>query len=249
MCNPTLSCLNIPKLLLIVIPALIAAGFASAEGIPEEVAAKLDMASLPGEVQTFVGSFTLTTDTVVQKPNETKRHEVTMVVVVTRTPNGAVDRRLVRMLKDGEDVTEKHRKKVEKELAKSNKVNDEDHGEDDMITPFGDSADRYEFGTPAIEGDTVTLDFESKAAHADEEGMARGTVAWNLQTLDPMWVEMTAITPPKLMKELRLRTEFARSGDLLYINQLDTRGVVKVLFLTREFVMDMRVSDLKVTTQ
>ena len=242
---------NLSSLLLLLIATFTstAPGIVVAEGIPEDVAVNLETADFPGLLDAFVGSFTLTTDTVIWKPNKGDRHEVKTVVDVTRSPNGAVDRRLVRMLKDGEDVTEKHRKKVEKELAKSNKVNDEDHGEDDMVTPFGESADRYEFGTPAIEGETVTLVFEPKADHADEEGMARGTVAWSLQTLDPLWIEMTAITPPKLMKELRMRTEFARSGDLIYINKMDTRGVVKVLFLSREFVMDMRVSDLKVTTR
>jgi hypothetical protein len=242
---------NLSSLLLLLIATFTstAPGIVVAEGIPEDVAVNLETADFPGLLDAFVGSFTLTTDTVIWKPNKGDRHEVKTVVDVTRSPNGTVDRRLVRVLKDGEDVTDKRRKKVEKELAKANKVNDEDHGEDDMVTPFGESADRYEFGTRQIEGDTVTLAFEPKADHADEEGMARGTVAWNLQTLDPLWVEMTAITPPKLMKELSLRTEFARSGDLLFINQLDTRGVVKVLFLTREFVMDMRVSDLKVTTR
>ena len=243
---------NLSSLLLLLIATLTSTtpGIVVAEGIPEDVAVNLETADFPGLLDAFVGSFTLTTDTVIWKPNKADRQEeVKIVVDVTRSPNGTVDRRLVRVLKNGEDVTEKRRKKVEKELAKANKVNDEDHGEDDVVTPFGESAGWYEVGTPQIEGNTVTLEFEPKAEYADEEGVVRGRVAWNLQTRDPLWIEMTAVTPPKLMREFSLRTEYARSGDLLYVNQLSTKGVVKVLFIAREFVMDQHVSDLTVTPE
>jgi len=242
---------TLSSLLLLLIATLTSTtpGIVVAEGIPEDVAVKIETADFPGLLDTFVGHFTLTTDTVVRKPKKAGRQEVKIVVDVTRSPNGIVDRRLVLVLKDGEDVTEKRRKKVEKELAKADKVDDEYHGEDDVVTPFGKSAGWYDVGTPRFDGNTVTLDFEPNAEYADEEGVVRGRVAWNLQTRDPLWIEMTAVTPPKLMKELSLRTEYARSGDLLYVNQLSTKGIITVLFFTREFVMDQHVSDLTVTPE
>lgn len=64
-----------------------AAGAASA-GIPPEVAERLDAAVMLDESEDFVGSFTLTSETVVEKLNGKRRHEETMVISTTRSQDG-----------------------------------------------------------------------------------------------------------------------------------------------------------------
>ena len=231
--------LLLPSLLLVA-PSAIAG-----DTVPTEVAERFKSAVMLNEIEDFVGTYTVTTETMVQKPNGKSRQEEIMVVAVSCAPGGSTHRRLVRLIENGKDVTEKRRKKVEKELAEDDGRAEEEGEDEDLVDPFGTGSGKYVFSDFKNDGDAVLLSFEPKAEYRQEEGMAEGTIVWHRETLDPISIHMTAVTPPGPLKDLDLRMEFARVGDAIYMSGLVSKGLAKVLLFTREFEADIRVSDVK----
>ncbi len=77
-----------------------------------------------------------------------------------------------------------------------------------------------------------------------DEDIARGAIAWDEDSLQPRWLEMVAIHPPKPLKELRMKMEFVEIDDDLFMSHLVTDGLAKILLLKREFHMEMRFDDI-----
>ena len=74
--RPIILCLLISSFLLIA--SIAAAGGA----VPTEVAERFDAAGMLSESDDFAGTYTVTTETVIQKPNGKGRHEETMEIAV-----------------------------------------------------------------------------------------------------------------------------------------------------------------------
>ncbi len=239
-----LPCLLVPALL------LIAFGAIAGDTIPTEVADRLTDAGMLHENEDFVGSFTLTVETVIQKTNGKSRKEETKEIKISRSQDGTINRSLLRQIENGKDVTEKRREKVEKELAKNGNQRDkEDEGEDeDLVNPFGETAEKYSFGEIKNEGDAALLSFEPKDEYREEEGMAQGTISWHRESLDPLWIDMTALSAPSPLQKLEMRMEFTREGDAIYMNRMVSKGVAKVLLFTRQFEADIRISEVEALT-
>jgi len=219
-----------------------------AEGIPPEIANRIDDAVMLTDSDSFLGSYNFTLTTMVQKPNGKARHDVEMVVETTRHDDGSVDNRLVRMIKDGKDVTAAKRDEVNKLMGEDEKTGSKDDTEaddEDFVDPFGETASRYRFGPPRREDDAILMDFEPQPENREDDGMTVGTVAWNDETLDPLWMEMKALKAPGPLKELDMRMEFFHLGDTIFIDRVFTKGVVKILLITRQFETDMQISDIR----
>jgi hypothetical protein len=56
---------------------------------------------------------------------------------------------------------------------------------------------------------------------------------------------MEAVHPPKPLKELRMKMEFLGVGGNLYLSKLVTDGQAKILFLKREFHMEILFDDIR----
>ena len=233
------------KVLLTTLVSLVAS-MATAGGIPPDVADLIDGAELLTDSQDFVGSFVFTLTTVIQKPNGKARHAMEMVVETTRHGDGSVDHLLIRMVKDGKDVTAANRGKVDKLMAEETESEDNaDEGDEDFVDPFGETADRYQFSSLRREGDSVLVDFEPQPNHRKGDGMAAGTVAWHFETLDPLWMEIEAVEPPKPTTEFAMRIEFERLGELVHVQRLFTTGLANIILIKRQFEMDIQVTDVR----
>ena len=214
------------------------AAVAAGSGLPSEVADRLENAISFDEDSDFVGTYRITISSVVQKPNGKSREENLIEADVTHRSDGETQRSLLKYIEDGTDVTEKKRTKFENEEG--------ERGEDDedLAEPFGDAADRYHFGAVESRGSTKVVTFEPTPGHEDDEDIARGAIAWDEDSLQPQWLEMEAIHPPKPLKELRLKMEFVEIDDDLFMSHLVTDGLAKILLLKREFHMEMRFDDI-----
>jgi len=233
------------KVLLTTLVSLVAST-ATAGGIPPEVADLIDGAEMLADSQDFVGSFVFTLTTVIQKPNGKARHEMEMVVETTRHGDGSVDHLLIRMVKDGKDVTAANRGKVDELMTDETESKDNaDEGDEDFVDPFGETADRYKFSSLRREGDSVLVDFEPQPNHRKDDGMAAGTVAWQFETLDPLWMEIEAVEPPKHTTEFAMRMEFERLGELVHVQRLFTTGLANIILIKRQFEMDIRITDVR----
>jgi hypothetical protein len=210
-------------------------------GLPASVAQNLDRVVTPSEPGDFQGSYTMSLITMVQKPGGKSREEVEIVADINGPPDGSQTRRLVRYLENGADVTEEQRQKFEK--ADASKNNDDD--DEDFANPFGDTADLYQFAPPETLDSFIVVAFEPAPGHEDDDKIAIGKVAWDPVTLEPAWLEMAAVHPPKPLKKLGIRLEFARQGEHIYVTRMVTDGLAKVLLMQREFHMDLRFEDIR----
>jgi hypothetical protein len=89
------------------------------------------------------------------------------------------------------------------------------------------------------------MTFEPAPGHEADKNIARGTIAWDAESLEPRWMEMEALHPPRPLKELRMRLEFDRIEGEVFTSRLVTDGLAKILLLTREFHMDLRFDDIR----
>ncbi len=227
---------------------LLVASMAAASGLPPEVAERIDAAEMLTDSQDFVGSFVFTVTSVVQKPNGKARQAMEMVVETTRHGDGSEDHRLIRMLEDGKDITAEKRGEMNKLMGEEKETGSRDNADEEIeafVSPFGKTADRYQFSPTRREGDAVLVDFEPRPDHRKDDGMATGTVAWQFETLDPLWMAVKIVQPSGPMSELDIRMEFERLGELVHVQRLFTAGLAKVLLIKREFAMDIRISDVR----
>lgn len=213
-------------------------------GLPPEVADRLDSVVALDE-DDFVGSYRITISSVVQKPNGKGREESLIEAEVVNLANGATQRRLVKYIEEGADVTEKKRKKFEDGEGGRPEDRDRDDDDQDLASPFGDTANRYRFSEPKREGSTVTMRFEPAPGWEDDESVARGTVAWDSRSLDPLWLDMTAVHPPKPLKDLHMRMRFEKVANELFMSRMVTDGLAKILLLKREFHVEIQFDDIR----
>lgn len=209
-------------------------------GIPPEVPKQLEDAVVFDQDDDFVGSYRITISSLVQKPNGKSREETHVEADVVKNNDGTTQRRLLTYIENGADVTEKERSKFESE----NGDRDDDH-DDDLADPFGNEADRYSFGSVESRGSMRVIVFEPAPGHEDDDDIARGTIAWDAGSLEPRWLEMEAVHPPKPLKELRMRMEFQQIEDALFLSRLVTDGLAKILLLKREFHAEIRFDDIR----
>ena len=231
----------------ITVLALFAFGFAFGSApahaeLPSHVSARLDQAVDLSETDEFTGSFTMSMVSMVQKPNGRNREETSFEAEIENLEDGNQKRKLLKFFENGSDVTESQREKFESRNGSAKKEDDDDQ---DFIDPFGQTADRYRFSDPVAQGSEVVASFEPAEGFEDEPKMARGRVAWNPDTLEPMWLEMEALHAPKPLKQLTIRLEFMTRGEETFVMQMETEGLAKVLLMQREFRVELSFDNLR----
>ena len=224
---------------------LSSAAVATGTGLPSEVADRLESMVSLADTDDFVGSYSMNLASVVQKPNGKARKETLIEAEIVNHGDGASRRRLLKFIENGSDVTEKKRAKFEGENGDRQNDDGEEDDDTDLADPFGDTADHYRFGAPESRGSTVVMRFEPAPGHEIDEDIARGMIAWDGESLEPRWLEMESLHPPKPLKELRMRLEFVRIDGELFMSRLVTDGLAKILLLTREFHMDLHFNDIR----
>jgi hypothetical protein len=225
------------------------AAIAAGAGLPPKVADRLEHAVSFDDTEDFVGTYRITISSVVQKPNGKSRKESHIEADVSRLGAGFTQRRLLKYIENGSDVTEEKRTDFEgEEGGRPNKKADDD-GDQELADPFGSTADHYRFGAPESQGSTVVMAFEPAPDHENDEDIAQGTIAWDAESLDPRWLEIEAVHPPKPLKELRLRMEFEHVDDSVFVSRLETDGLAKILLLKREFHVDISFDDIRPAEQ
>jgi hypothetical protein len=78
---------------------------ATGSGLPPEVAERLENAISFDDTNDFVGIYRITISSLVQKPNGKSREESLIEADVIHQGEGATQRRLLKYIEDGTDVT------------------------------------------------------------------------------------------------------------------------------------------------
>lgn len=226
---------------------LTAATVAGAAELPAATAARLARALESLEKDTSVGGYTMTLNATVSKPDGSDREDQLEVLKATRGPEGRFLHEVVRSEENGKDVTAKRRaeqaKHERREAEKAGKEKQEASISVSLKLPAGDDMKLFAF-SPAPSGDPHAVAFAPLPAHRKVDGMARGTVAWDPVTSDPLWLEAEPVEMPDHVSAMKLRFEFARSGELLYPRRTITDGAGGMLWIKRKFHMEMDVTDV-----
>ncbi len=232
------------------VAVVLAAGAVGAQTPPAAVLERLQSAINPEE-DAFTGSWRMITSSVVEKPNGKAHHEAAMEMSCSRNARGVVHRKAIRFIKDGRDETEKIRTRLEKQEAEreagrtttaDTKKNKE---EADFVPPDLEHRDLYVFeALPPVDG-AARCAFRPAPGHEKDHGLLTGELAWDPRSLDPLWIEGDLLHPPRPLKEMHLRIEFRRNGDLLYTSRMVTGGLARILLLKRRFHADVRFEDVE----
>jgi hypothetical protein len=186
-----------------------------------------------------------------QVKDEEKYHEVWSTL--TLGDDGEVEYELVKVIENGEDVTEKERAKLEQE-EDAGKDKDRDQGGEDSesnemegYSPF-DPEDQTRVSFKAIGAGGIidgirTMLYEFSQS-TDEDVAFRGKAWLNAATGAPVKVEYTTDPLPKRVKEMLTTVEYEQAApDSLVVRKMYVDVTGGILFIKKHFHMDMTFDD------
>ena len=205
------------------------------DGLPPEVAAQFAAAmEVEGSDTTFVGTYTMIEEAEVATPRGEIDDTIRAISRVTRHADGRVTTHLVKYIQNGRDRTEKRRKEYEEV------VTDESEHEEpvaDLVEPLGENARYYRFATVRVTNGVARVDYEPRPDAGDLDGLARGSISWDAETLDPVSITFTYIKLPKKFKEYSGEVRFARHRDAVYVTAMEVRALVKISIFRRRVTL------------
>jgi len=188
------------------------------------------------------------------EPKDDRGHEVWTRLYLGE--DGEVESEMVKVLDNGEDITEEEKSKMEEEDAEGD---DEDGGGGRMsmegYTPFDsehqDGLDLRATGEEdVIDGRRcVVLEFEDLRESEDEDrdeedGTVKGRAWLEVETGIPRKIEYTTDPLPKRVKKMNTVTIYEYAGpDAWYATSMDLRATGGILFIKKHFHMRMTFGD------
>lgn len=234
------------RTLVMVLVMLVAAVAGAAP--PEDTTRRLETALKALDKEFFAGTYRVTTKSVVSKPDGSAREDRLDVMEITQPAGGEAEVTVVSATENGQDVTAKRRQSVAGQRAKRDKEKQENKDEEgsfsaSMRLPLGEDLALFELG-PTEGSGVLTARFAPLGSARKLKNMTQGTLAWDETSGDPLWIEASYVDPPTGLKEMVLRLEIGRAGDILHLRRTVTRGVGGMLWIKRAFDVEMTISDL-----
>lgn len=194
----------------------------------------------------FVGSYTVSSEVEIATMKGTVKHSELVVERVSRSDDGVAERHVISARRDGVDATAEVRAERSTTEASGGESGGEDEGSKSLSVtvrpPSSDDLAAYRFSEPRpCDGGLVSA-FEPAGAETKTGGS--GHLAWDPESLDPLWIELSPAENPKHVKSMTLRLEFERAGDHLYACRTHTQAVGGFLFFKRRFTADITVTDV-----
>jgi hypothetical protein len=186
------------------------------------------------------------------EPKDNKGHEAWTRLFLN--DEGEVDSELIKVLDNGEDVTEEEKAKIEEEEAER----DEDEGEGDEgvaiegYTPFdAEHQGGLKFratGEPEMVSGRhcVVFEFEDERENGDdgEESTVMGRVWLEADTGVPFKMEYTTDPLPKRVKKMDTTVYYAYDGpEDWYAESMSMQATGGILFIKKHFHMNMTFSE------
>lgn len=221
---------------------------------PEATTRRLEAALESLDKDSFAGSYRLTTRAVVAKPDGSEREDTLDVMDIRQQRGAEPEVVVVSATENGKDVAAKRREELAKQQAardkKKPKEKDEEGGSisASMRLPLGKDLALFEFGPTRAEAGVLVAGFAPRPSARKEDSITQGTLAWDEASGDPLWLEATYVDPPTGVKELAMRFEIGRQGDVLYLRRTTTKGVGGMLWIKRTFDLEMTITDLAPAT-
>jgi hypothetical protein len=192
----------------------------------------------------FVGSYLMTVHVDVVASGEDGPEDTLEVKEITIAEDGTRTSRLIRAVEDGRDVTSR-RLASEGEVEEEHASRSDHAGFDTDLLPLGRNTRNYTFSHTKVTGGVATSEFRPRRG-VEEDEMGRGTLAWDVASGDPLWIDAEMAKHHVGVKELTLRFEFARDRDVLYPRAIRsrTRAGIPLLFKLH-LELDLELSELR----
>ncbi len=195
----------------------------------------------PGEAASFTGSYTVDTVSEERRPDGSVEHAIEISVRVTRSGDGVEHREVLRMSRDGEDLTVEGRR----ELAPVRSgVDRADRGELALREPFGGGERFYRLGLLRRGARVLLAAFEPRSEFRGAANLGRGTIAFDPATLTPVWVDMEAVKPPNPLRTLHVHYDLVEQGGLVYVAGVEQHGEAGLWLFERSFDVMTKVEDI-----
>ena len=222
---------------------------AAAGGPPPETAARLREALRSLSEEGPSGSYTMTTRSLVTKPDGSDREEGRTVVEIARLADGSRRVTVREAVTNGKDETAKRQQELDRARAERDKAKTatkKDGGEEGISLglPVGEDAAKYDYAPAIAEGALEVASFAPSRAHAKDDGVTRGRLAWRRDSLDPAWLEAQPVDLPTGVSEMTMRIDFARTGDVVYPRLTVTDGLGGVLWIKRRFHVEVEIGEI-----
>jgi hypothetical protein len=216
---------------------------ATAAGPPAETLSRAQCAFDLLAGHGFTGTYAMTAQVKVSATGEDGPENTLEIHQVTVDGKGGKVSRLVMAMEDGHDVTAERLSKGEGERRSQEPGGGSVRFE---LLPLGDNMDRHVFAAPRRQDGLLVSKYTPRRNRkVDGEMLSRGEIAWDPATGDPRWIELRPADEPPFVKELTLRFEFARAGEVVYPSRVHTRtrAGIPLLFKLR-LELDIAFSDL-----
>ena len=211
---------------------------------PDETLERLEQALENLADPTQVRAYTLTTVARHARPNGKDAHDEMVVARITVTGEGTTESEILEQVHDGEVVSAEEREEAEKDRHHKHKDEGEKGFSLEFKGPFGEDRQYYVFGETAEAGGLRTATIEP-APDAKAEGLAIGKMAWDPDSLDPVWIEFTLMKNPRFVQSLSNRIEVGRFSGVLVMKRLVTDGQGGIPGMKRVFHMEVTTSDVQ----
>lgn len=209
----------------------------------------------------FVGSYHQTVRIIIAKPSGADREEQLSIQEVTRKGDGTKEERVIYAEEDGKDVTEAERAIAEKNALDKKKKDSKTAGSEttgkekqekgvhigisDDCLPLGESTEYFSFEDSPVRDGVAIVSFQPLPQYRKKKGITKGRLAWDSNTLEPLWLETEMVSTPFGISQLSMRFDFARSGENIFTKNISIKGLGGLFFMKRTFDLTLTVDDLR----
>ncbi len=203
---------------------------------------RLEAVVHPGEAPAFRGSYTVDTVSEERRPDGSLEHAIEIAVRVTRAAGGIEHRKVLRMTRDGEDLTVEGRREL---LPVRSGVDRADRGKLALREPFGGGESFYRLGALERSGSVLIAAFEPRPEYRGAANLGRGSIAFDPATLTPLWVDMEAVKAPNPLRKLHVHYDLVERRGTVYVARVEQHGEAGLWMFERSFDVTTKVEDIE----
>lgn len=218
----------------------VAAGRAPSSAQPQ-IRERLHRVVHPGEARSFLGSYTVETVSEERRPDGSLEHTIEIAVRVTRSRGGIEHRDVLRVRRDGEDLTAEGRREL---LPLRSGVDRQDRGKLALREPFGGGEIFYRVGPLRRAGKVLLAAFAPRPEYGSAANLGRGSIAFDPATLTPVWVDMEAVRSPNPLRSLHVHYDLVQDGGTVFVAGVEQHGEAGRWLFERSFDVTTKVEDI-----
>ncbi len=207
---------------------------------PTDVLQRLDEALDRLNDPAQVDSFMVTTIATYSDLDGDDAHTEVVVTRLSWDAAGAPQLEKISHLRDGQPFSE------EEAAARREKSSDDDQAQAELslAAPAGEDLARYVYGATRQEGGAMVASFEPAPGERSAKDLAAGLLAWDADAGRPLWIQLSPVKKPFMVKSLDNRLLLGESEGRLHTVRITSWGEGGPPLMRKKFRMEMRFSEV-----